>query len=150
MEYRLWREGDLLGDEGVNLAKVFDDLGHKGLDAVKVGHVELVDLDLDAVLVGEILCVLLGALLAGGVGDCDVGAHLGAAAGGLDTHAARARGAGDGDDLALEAEEVLEGVGLGDLLDHVGGLRVCLGLVFGDVVDGADASWVTLVVVWRS
>lgn len=137
--------GSLLGDEGVNLAKVLDDLGHKGLNAVKVGHVELVDLDLDAVLVGEVLCVLLGALLAGSVGDGDVGAHLGAAARGLDAHAARARGAGDGDDLALEAEEVLEGVGLGDLLDHDGGLRVCLGVVVGEVIDGGDASWVTLV-----
>lgn len=109
-----------LGDEAVNLAKVLDDLGHEVLDAVKVRHVELVNLDLDAVLLAELLCVLLGALLAGGVGDGDVGAHLGAAPRGLDAHAAGAGCAGDRDDLALEAEEVHEGLGLGNLLDHCG------------------------------
>src|SRR6478735_9270916 len=110
--------GDLLGDETVNLAKLLDNLSDKSLNVVVVGSVELVGLGLDAVLLGELLDVLLGALLAGSVGDGDVGAHLSSTAGSLDAHAAGSGGAGDDDDLALEAEEVEDVVGLGDLLNH--------------------------------
>ena len=124
----MWVWASLLGDEGIDLAKVLDDVTDELLHARVVGHVELVHLDLDAVLVAELLRVLLGALLARGVGDGDAGAHLGASAGGLDAHAARARGARDGDDLALEAEEVVEAVGLGDLLDHFGGWWCLVGV----------------------
>jgi hypothetical protein len=110
--------GDLLGDETVNLAKVLDNLSNKSLNIIVVGSVELVGLGLDAVLLGELLDVLVGTLLAGSVGDGDVGAHLSCTAGSLDTHAAGSGSAGDDDDLALEAEEVEDVVGLGDLLNH--------------------------------
>lgn len=115
-------EGYLLGDETVNLAKVVHDLTNKSLNIIVVGSVELVSLGLDTVLLGELLDVLVGALLAGSVGDGDVGAHLSGTAGSLDTHAAGAGSAGDDDDLALEAHEVDELVGLGDFLNHFCGV----------------------------
>lgn len=110
--------GILLGNKAVNLAKVLDNLTDEALNVVVVGSVQLVGLGLDAVLLDELLDVLVGALLAGSVGDGDVGAHLGSAAGSLDTHAAGSGSAGDDDDLALKAKEVEDVVGLGDLLNH--------------------------------
>ena len=101
-----------VGDEGVDLAKLLDHVVDEVLDALPATDVALVGLDLDTVLLGQLLGVLLTSLGAGGVGDGQVGAHLGTAAGGLDTHAAGTGGTGDDDDLALEAEEVLERVGL--------------------------------------
>ncbi|KAI6760449.1 hypothetical protein HG530_009309 [Fusarium avenaceum] len=93
-------------EASVNLAKVLDNLTDEALNVVVVGSVQLVGLGLDAVLLDELLDVLVGALLAGSVGDGDVGAHLGSAAGSLDTHAAGSGSAGDDDDLALKAKEV--------------------------------------------
>lgn len=115
---RVRKRKDILGDEGINLAKVADHLGDKALDVVVVGDIALVGLDLDAVSLGQLLDVLLGTLLAGRVGDGNIGAHLSAAAGCLNAHAPGTGSAGDDDDLALEAEEVSELVGLGDLLNH--------------------------------
>ena len=114
------REGNLLGNEAIDLAKVGDNLTDETLDVGVVGDVALVGLGLDAVLGDDLLDVLLGALRAGGVGDGDVGAHLSAAAGSLNTHATRAGSAGDDDDLALEAEELVEAAGGGDGNRHDG------------------------------
>jgi hypothetical protein len=110
----------LLGDKGVNLAKVLEDVLHEVLALLVLADIALVGLDLGAVLLGQLLDVLLGALLAGGICDGDVGAHLGTSPSSLDTHALRAGGAGDDDDLALEGEEVLEAGGGGGLLRHFG------------------------------
>lgn len=92
----------------------------EALDILVLADIALVGLDLDAVLLRQFRRVLLGAVLAGGIGDGQVGAHLGAATGGFDAHATRAGSASDGDDLALEAEELEQAVGLGNRLRHDG------------------------------
>lgn len=112
---------NILGDKGINLAKVLQDLLHQVLALLVLAHVALVGLDLGAVLLGELFDVLLGALLARGVCDGHVGAHLGTAPCSLDAHSLGARGAGDDDHLPLEGEEVLEAGGGGGLLRHFGG-----------------------------
>lgn len=111
---------NILGDKGINLAKVLQDRLHQVLALLVLADVAFVGLDLGAVLLGELLDVLLGALLAGGVCDGHVGTHLGASPCGLDAHALGARGAGDDDHLPLEGEEVLEGGSGGGLLRHFG------------------------------
>lgn len=128
----------ILGDESIDPAKFLEDLVDEGLNIGILGDVELVGLDLDAVLLGQLLDILVGALLAGRVGDGNVGAHLGTAAGGLDTHAAGSGSAGDDDNLALEAEEVVERRSLGDLLNHDGRGLLKYGVMLGDVVRGAN------------
>lgn len=124
-----------IGDKGINLAKLLDHLVDQRLYAVVVADVELVGLDLDAVRLCQLLGVLLSALRTRRVGDGHIGAHLGTTARGLDAHSPVAGSAGDDDDLALEREEVQEGRGFGDGLNHVGGgcVRVC----GGGVVIGA-------------
>jgi hypothetical protein len=107
-----------VGNEAVNLAEVLDDVVDELGNVVIVANVELVGLRLDAVGGGQILGVLLTSLGARRVGDGNVGAHLGATARGLNAHTSGPGGAGDDHDLALEAEEVLEGVGLGDVDRH--------------------------------
>lgn len=112
--------GHSLGDEGIDLAKVLDDLVDKLLDVLVLAHVDLVGLCADAVLALELLDVLLSTGGAGRVGDGDVGTILSSTTGGLNTHTTGTRGTGDDDDLSLEVEEVLEGAGLGDGLNHDG------------------------------
>lgn len=111
----------ILGDKGVNLAKVLEHRLHQVLALLVLAHVALVSLDLGAVLLGQLLDVLLGALLARGVCDGHVGPHLGASSCRLNAHALGARGSGDDDHLPLEGEEVLEAGGGGGLLRHPGG-----------------------------
>ena len=103
------KEGDVLGDEGVNLAKVGNNLLNETLNVLVLGDVALVGLDLDTVVLGELLNVLLGTLFARRVGDGNVSSHLCQTTGGLNAHSAGAGGTSDDDDLALEAEQVLEG-----------------------------------------
>lgn len=100
-----------VGDEGVDLAKVGDHALHESLDAVPVTDIALVGLGLDAVGLGELIDVLFGTLGTRGVGDGDVGTELGASPGSLNAHSAGSGGTGDDDDLALHAEQVMEGVG---------------------------------------
>jgi hypothetical protein len=121
-----------VGDEGVDLAEVLDDLLDEGVDVLPAADVELVGLALDAVFLGQLFCVLLAALGAGGVGDGDVGAELCGSAGSFNAHAPGAGGTGDDDDLSLEGEEVLE-LGLFGDWDHACGI---LWEVFGLVVVG--------------
>lgn len=121
--------GTGVGDEGVDLAEVLDDVLDELLAGLVLVDLELVGLGLDAVGLLEVGNVLLGALGAGSVGDGDGGAHLSAAAGGLDTHALRAGSAGDDDDLALHGHLVQEGLVLGGLLARHVGCGVCCGLV---------------------
>lgn len=109
-----------VGDEGIDLAEVLDCVVDKLLHALPVADVALVGLHLDTVGLGELLGVLLAALGARGVSDGEVSAHLSATTGGLNAHTAGARGTGDDDNLALKAEEVLEGIGFGDGDRHGG------------------------------
>jgi len=105
----------------INLSKLADDVLDKLLAALVGSDVEVEGLALDAVLLRDLLCVLLTTLLTSSVGDGDSGAHLGAAAGSLDTHTLGTGSAGDDDDFALEAEEVLQVLGIGDGDRHGGG-----------------------------
>lgn len=107
-----------VGDEGINLAELLDHVGDELCAVLVLVDLALVGLDLDSVLLGQLLCVLLTTLGAGGVGDGDVGTHLGAATGGLDTHSLGAGGTGNDDDLALEGQEVLELGSVWDSLRH--------------------------------
>lgn len=90
------------------------------VDAVVVADVELVGLDLDAILLAQLLCVLLSALGTRGVCDGEVGAHLGASARGFDSHSPGAGSACDDDDLTLEGEHLQERICLWNW-DHVCG-----------------------------
>ena len=117
-------EENILGDEGVNLAKVGNDLVDEPLDVLVVADVALVGLGLDTVLGLELLDVLLGTLGAGSVGDGDAGTHLSSTTGSLNTHTAGSGSAGDDDDLALEAEKVLEVGSLGDWDRHLVGVSL--------------------------
>lgn len=110
-----------VGDEDVDLAEVVDHVFDELLDFGVVADVAFVGLGFDAVLLLQFFRVLDAAFGAGGVGDCDVGAHFGAAAGGFGADACGAGGAGYDDDFALEAEELLEGVGFGGFDGHDGG-----------------------------
>lgn len=108
-----------VGDERVNLAEVLDDVLDETLNALPVTNITLVGLNLDTVLLGQLLGVLLTTLGAGSVGDGEVSTHLGATTGSLDTHTAGTGGTGDDDDLALQAKEVLKAIGLRDGDRHV-------------------------------
>jgi hypothetical protein len=74
-------------DEGIDLAKLLDDVGDELLNAGVVADVELVGFGFHAVGLGELFGVLLAAFWARGIGYCDVGAHFCTAAGGFDAHA---------------------------------------------------------------
>lgn len=79
-----------VGDEGIDLAKLLNDVLDESLDALPLAHITLVGLDLDAVLLAQLLGVPLAALRSGSVGDGQVGAHLSAATSSLDAHSAGA------------------------------------------------------------
>lgn len=108
------RRSARIGDEAVDLAKVLDHVLDELLHALPAANVALVSLGLYAVLLLQCLGVLLAALWARGVGDGDVGAHLGTAASSFDAHSAVTGGTGDGDDSALEAQELKQTVGFGN------------------------------------
>jgi hypothetical protein len=108
--------GTGVGDEGIDLAEVGNDVLDELLAGLVAVDLALVGLGLDAVGLLEVLDVVLSTLGAGSVGDGDGGAHLGAAASSLNTHALGAGSAGDDDDLALHGELVQEGLMLGCLL----------------------------------
>ena len=127
-----------VSNEAINLAKVLDNVVHELSDVVVVANIELVGLNLDAVGGSQLLGVLLAALRARGVGDGDVGTHLSTSTSSLDAHATGPGGAGDDHDLALQAEEVLEGVGLGDWDRHDERLGLGLGLGLKLRGDGSE------------
>lgn len=108
-----------VGDEGVNLTEVGNDVLDELAAGLVVGDVELVGLGLDAVLLLEGGGVLLTTLLTASVGDGNVTAHLGDTASGLNTHTTGAGGTGDDGDLALHGEQVHNLLALGDRDRHV-------------------------------
>jgi hypothetical protein len=108
-----------VGDKGVNLAKVGNDVLDELLARLVVGNIELVGLGLDAVLLLESGGVLLTTLLTASVGDGNVAAHLGDTASGLDTHTAGTGGTGDNGDLALHGEQVQKLLALGNRDRHI-------------------------------
>lgn len=103
-----------VGDETVNLSELSNHVLDKLLDALVVSDITLVCLDLDTVGLGELLGVLLSAGGTRCICDGEVGSHLGAASCGFNSHTSWTGGTGNDDDLALEAEHVEEGIGLGD------------------------------------
>jgi hypothetical protein len=105
-------------DECIDFAELPDHFCDQLGDAVVVSDVELVRLGFYAVLGGQFGSILLAAFGAGGVCDGYVGTHFGTAAGGFNPHASGTRGAGHDDDLAFQAEQLLEGVGFGDWDRH--------------------------------
>ena len=110
-----------VGDEDVNPAEIFDHVVDQLLDVLVVAHVALVGLGFGAVLFFQLLGILDAAFSARRVSDGDVGTHFSAAAGCFGADAGGAGGTGHDDDFALEAEELLERVGLGGFDGHDGG-----------------------------
>lgn len=124
--------GTSVGNEGIDLAEVGNDVLDELLAGLVAVNLALVGLGLDAVGLLEVGDVLLGTLGTGSVGDGDGGAHLSAAASGLDTHALGAGSAGDDDNLALQGELVQKGLVLSGLLSRHLGLCEVVG-------DGLDS-----------
>ena len=111
-----------VSDEDVNFAKVSDDVFDELLDVFPVADLAFVGFAFDAEFFGEVFGVVFAAFGTGCVGDGEVGTHFGAAAGCFDANANGSGGAGHDDDFALEAEEVMDGVGFGDFDRHGGGI----------------------------
>jgi hypothetical protein len=114
------RSSASIGNEDINFAEVLDDVFDKLLHLFVVANIALVCLGLDAVLFRELFGILFTSLRAGGVCDGDIGTKLSTSSGSFGADTGRARGAGDDDDLALEAEQVVEGCRAGDWDGHVG------------------------------
>lgn len=112
-----------VGDKGIDLAELLNDILNEPLDALPVAHITLVGLDLDTVLLAQLLGVPLAALRSGSVGDGQISAHLSAATSGLNAHSAGAGSAGDNHDLALKAQKILQTIGLGDWDRHIDRLK---------------------------
>lgn len=116
-----------VSDEDVNFPKVFDDVVDELLYAFPVADLAFVGFAFDAELFGKVFGVVFAAFGTGGVGDGEVGTHFGAAAGGFNADTDGPGGTGYDDDFALEAEEVMDGVGFGDVNGHgdgIGGVSV--------------------------
>ena len=60
-----------VGDEGVDLAELLDDVGDELFDTAVVADVALVGFGFDLVFLGKLLGIFLAAVGAGGVGDGD-------------------------------------------------------------------------------
>ena len=116
-----------VSDEDVNFAKVSDDVFDELLDIFPVADLAFVGFAFDAEFLGERFGVVFAAFGTGCVGDGEVGTHFGTAAGGFNADTDGAGGTGYDDDFALEAEEVMDGLGFGDVNGHgdgVGGVSV--------------------------
>lgn len=100
-----------VGDEDIDLAEILDHLRNELLHLFVAPDIALVGLGLDAVFLRELFGVFLSTSRARGVGDGDVGAHLSASSCGFGANASGTGSTGDNDDLALQAEEVVEGGG---------------------------------------
>ena len=111
-----------VGNEDIDLAKVLDDVGDQLLNLLVAADIAFICLGLDAVLLRELFGVLLTSLGTGGICDGNIGTHLSTASSGFGTDTRRAGGTGDNDDLALQAEEVMEGSGCWDWDRHFGWL----------------------------
>ena len=118
-----------VSDEDVDFPKVFDDVLDELLYVVPVADLAFVGFTFDAVFFGQCFGVVFAAFRTGSVGDGKVGTHLSAAASGFNANADGAGGTGYDDDFAFQAEEVMEGVGSGDVDGH------------GDDVGGVSALW---------
>ena len=107
-----------IGNKGINLSKLLDDLADEFGDIIVVAHVALVSFDLDAVRLAQLLGVLLSAFGTGRVGDSEVGTHFGTATSSFDAHAFGTGCSGHDNDFAFEAEQIREALGLGDFDRH--------------------------------
>ena len=111
-----------VSDENVDFPKVFDDVLDKLLYVVPVADLAFVGLAFYAILLRKRFGVVFAAFGTGSVGNGEVGTHFGTAAGGFDADANGAGGTRYDDDFAFEAEEVMEGLGGGDVDGHGGGI----------------------------
>ena len=111
-----------ISDEDVNFAKVSDDIFDELLDVFPVTDLAFVGFAFDTEFFGEFFRIGFAALGTGCVGDGEVGTHFGTAAGGFDANANGPGGTGHDDDFALEAEEVMDGIGFGDFDGHDDGV----------------------------
>ena len=110
-----------VGDEDIDAAEFLDDVGDQLLDVLVVGHIALVGFRLHTIFLFELLRILDAAFGAGGVGDGNVSAHFSAAAGCFSADACGTGSAGHDDDLAFEAEKLLQGVCFRRFDRHDGG-----------------------------
>ena len=110
-----------IGNEDINLAEIFDDICDELLHLFVAANVALVCLRLDAELLLQLFGILLTSLRARGVCDGNIGTKFSTSSGGLGTDTCGTRCTGDDDDLALQAEEIVEGGRFGNRR-HVGGL----------------------------
>ena len=97
-----------VGNHDVDLAEILDDILNQLLYIGVVVDVALVWDALDAIFLGDILCVLLTSLGTGAVGDSNIGTEFRTATSSLGANASGTRSTGDNDDLALQAEEVVQ------------------------------------------
>ena len=111
-----------ISDEDVNFSEVSDDVLDKLLYVFPVANLAFVGFAFDAEFFGKGFGVVFAAFGTGGVGDGEVGTHFGTAAGGFDADTDGPGGTGYDDDFAFEAEEVMEGIGLGDVDGHGDGV----------------------------
>lgn len=111
-----------VSDEDVDFPKVFDNILDKLLYVFPVADLAFVGLAFDAKFLRKLFGVVFAAFGTGSVGDGEVGTHFGTAAGSLNTDANGAGGTGYDDDFAFEAEEVMDGVGGGDVNGHGDGV----------------------------
>lgn len=109
-----------VGNEGIDLAKLGNDVLHQLGYALPAGHVTLVCLGLDAVLLTDLLGVLLTTLRTRRVRQGNVGTEFCAPAGGLDTHTTGTRSTRDDNGSALQAEQVQQAFSSGDRNRHSG------------------------------
>ena len=99
-----------------------DDVLDKLLYVVPVADLAFVGLAFDAEFLRKLFGVVFAAFGTGSVGDGEVGTHFGTAAGGFNAYADGPGGTGNDDNFAFEAEEVMDGVGGGDVDGHGDGV----------------------------
>lgn len=99
-----------VGDQNVNLAEVLDDVVDQFLHVLEVADIALVSFGLHAVFLLDVFGVLLAALWTGRKGNSYVRTHLRASSSGLGANAGGPGGTGHDDNLALEAQEVMEAI----------------------------------------
>jgi hypothetical protein len=97
-----------IGDHDIDLAKVLDNIVDELLYGSEFGDTALVGLALDTELLRDFFGVLLTTGRTRCVGDGNVGAHLSTSSSSFSANASGTGGTSDDDDLALQAEEVLE------------------------------------------
>jgi hypothetical protein len=93
-----------IGDEDIDLAKVFDNVCNQLLNVLVVANVALVWLGFDTILLLKLFGVLLPTLFTGRVSDGYISTHFGASSCSLSSDAGGTRSTSYDNDLALQAK----------------------------------------------